>query len=136
MVLRFIAYGLIGWGVEICWTGMGSLFRGDWRLEGNTYLWMLPIYGLAVLLEPLHEGIRRWPWLARGLVWVGVIWALEFVTGGTLEIAVGACPWDYTGKTPYSVLGLIRLDYAPAWFLLGLLFERLHDWLRQVLARS
>jgi uncharacterized membrane protein len=37
-------------------------------------------------------------------------------------------PWDYTG-TPLAVAGVIRLDYAPAWFVAGLLFERLHDWL-------
>ena len=26
----------------------------------------------------------------------------------------------------FSIRGLIRLDYAPAWFVLGLFFERLH----------
>ncbi len=111
------------------------MLREDWRLAGTTYLWMLPIYGLAVFLEPLHDAIRRWHWAFRGLIWVGIIWAIEFFTGGTIALTVGTCPWDYSGKTPYEVLGLIRLDYAPAWFVLGLLFERLHDWLEQLLAR-
>lgn len=90
---------------------------------------MFPIYGLAVFLEFLHNAIRHWRWYSRGILWLGVIWAVEFLSGSTLDMAVGACPWDYTGKTPYSVLGYIRLDYAPAWFALGLLFERIHDWL-------
>jgi len=108
------------------------MLRGDWSLAGKTYLWMLPIYGLGVLLEPIHDYIRSWSWVLRGFVWLSLIWFIEFLTGGTMAVTVGTCPWDYSGKTPYSVLGLIRLDYAPAWFVLGLLFERLHDWLKKI----
>ena len=128
---RFFIYGLAGWGVEILWTGLGSMLKGDWHLAGKTYIWMLPIYGLAIFFEPLHNSIRHWPWVVRGLIWVGATWCIEFFTGGTLVTAVGTCPWDYSHKTPYSVLGLIRLDYAPAWFILGLLFEKFHDWLKE-----
>ncbi|HHU32808.1 MAG: putative ABC transporter permease [Zhaonellaceae bacterium] len=131
-IYRFFLYGLIGWCIEITWTGFSSMLRGDWSLAGKTYLWMLPIYGLGVLLEPIHDYIRSWSWVLRGFVWLSLIWFIEFLTGGTLAVTVGTCPWDYSGKTPYSVLGLIRLDYAPAWFVLGLLFERLHDWLKKI----
>jgi uncharacterized membrane protein len=132
MALRFLIYGLLGWSVEIVWTGLGSLLQGNLLLKATTSLWMLPIYGLAVFLEPLHEKIRTWPWTFRGLVWVGLIWSLEFFAGFGLKFLLGSPPWDY-GLTPYSFYRLIRVDYAPLWFLLGLLFERLHDWLRQVL---
>ena len=33
------------------------------------------------------------------------------------------CPWAYD-RSGWNVGGVIRLDYAPAWFLVGLLFER------------
>lgn len=129
MKVRFLIYGLMGWVLEVLWTGLGSALRGDWGLVSRTYLWMFPIYGLAVFFEPLHDRIRRWPWPVRGLVWVAAIWAVEYSTGWVLRTLVGRTPWDYTGKTPYSVRGLIRLDYAPAWLAAGLLFERAHDWL-------
>lgn len=127
---RFFIYGLLGWIAEILWTGAGSALRGDWVLAGNTYLWMFPIYGLAVLLEPLHERIRGLPWPVRGLVWLAGIWGIELATGWGLKQLIGRCPWDYSRVSPYTLGGFIRFDYAPVWFAAGLLFERLHDRLR------
>jgi uncharacterized membrane protein len=126
MWIRFLIYGLLGWGVEVLWTGLGSVLRRDPRLTGHTYLWMFLIYGsAALLLEPVHRLIAGYPWPVRGLVWVVVIFVLEFASGWMLRQATGTCPWDYSG-TRFAVAGLIRLDYAPAWFVLGLLFEQVH----------
>lgn len=126
MFTRFVIYGALGWLVEIVWTGLGSVLRRDPRLRAQTYLWMFPIYGGgALVLEGLHLGIAGWPWWGRGLIWAAAIFAIEYVTGAVLRRATGHCPWDYSG-TPFSVNGLIRLDYLPAWFVLGLLFERAH----------
>jgi uncharacterized membrane protein len=119
----------MGWVIEIFWTGLGSLLRGDLNLSGFTYLWMLPIYGSAVFLESLHDQIRTMPWLARGMVWAAVILMIEYAAGWILQLVLGSCPWDYRGYTQYTLDGLIRLDYAPAWFVVGLIFERFHDWL-------
>lgn len=129
MKLRFIIYGLMGWTMEIFWTGIGSLLKGDPSLRGFSYLWMFPIYGLALFLEPVHQRIRGLPWYIRGFIWTGMIFSVEFISGTIIKFAVGVIPWDYTGESPYQVYGLIRLDYAPAWFLAGLLFEKLHDFL-------
>jgi len=46
MLMRFIIYGFVGWCIEVFWTGLGSLLRGDRRLKGWSYLWMFPIYHL------------------------------------------------------------------------------------------
>ena len=34
------------------------------------------------------------------------------------------CPWDY-GKSRFHIHRIIRLDYAPWWFLAGLFFEKI-----------
>ncbi len=127
--MRFFIYGLLGWCLEIFYTGMGSALRGDPRLTAHTYLWMFPIYGLAVLLEPLHNAIRQWPWFLRGALWTAVIFFIEYTTGGLIRAIVGQSPWDYTGTSPWEINGLIRLDMAPAWFITGLIFEQIHDFL-------
>lgn len=117
-------YGIIGWGIEVFWTGLGSLVSGDARLLGFTNLWMFFIYGMAVFLEPIHDIIAKWKWPARGAIWVILIWGIEYSTGLLLEHVIGVKPWIYEGG--FTVDSLIRLDYAPAWFIAGLLFERFH----------
>lgn len=124
---RFLAYGMLGWAMEILFTGLGSAIRGDVRLLATTYLWMFPIYGLALFLEPVHDKIRAWHWVLRGFIWVVLIWMVEYVTGGVIRLATGVSPWDYSGRTVWEIDGLIRLDMAPLWFAAGLLFERVHD---------
>lgn len=132
MIIRFILYGFLGWILEILFTGSGSLLRGSLSLTGYTYLWMFPIYGLAVCLEPIHDGIRQAPWPIRGLIWVAVILVIEYLSGWILIQLIGFCPWDYSGSSPYAVEGLIRLDFSPFWFVAGLIFERIHDSLDQL----
>lgn len=134
MWIRFLFYGLVGWCTEIVYTGLDSLLKGDWRLPGVTYLWMLPIYGLGVFLERVHDLIRPKPWFVRGIIWLLLIWSIEYTSGWILKDITGFCPWDYSDSS-YSVNGFIRLDMAPQWFLAGLLFERLHDWLDRVLGK-
>ncbi|WP_027340136.1 putative ABC transporter permease [Halonatronum saccharophilum] len=128
MTIRFIIYGMLGWCLEIFWTGFNSLLAGSPDLRGWTYLWMFPIYGLAILLEPIYLRIRGYNFLLRGGIYTLLIFSIEYLTGWLLLNTIGICPWDYTGKA-YSVHGLIRLDYAPLWFLVGLLFERVYETL-------
>lgn len=126
MINHFFIYGILGWALEIIWTGTGSLFNGNWQLPGFTYLWMFPIYGAAVLMEPLHDRISFLPWYMRGTIWVILIFTIEYTAGWLLYSFLGNCPWDYRESTPYHINGLIRLDFAPAWFVVGFIFERVH----------
>jgi uncharacterized membrane protein len=86
---RFIIYGLLGWCIEVLWTGLGAALKGDIRLRGFTYLWMFPIYGLATLLEPIHDRIRHWKWVVRGGLWIIVIYAIEYSCGWLLRLLTG-----------------------------------------------
>lgn len=130
-MVHFIIYGLLGWCLEIIWTGLSSLLSGDICLTAKTYLWMFPIYGLAILFEPLHDVIRFWPTWMRGFVWMLLCFAVEYLTGWMLQATLGTIPWDYS-RAALNIHGLIRLDYAPAWFVAGLLFEKIHDWLDRI----
>ncbi len=124
MIKRFFLYGIVGWSMEIVWTGIYSLFNGDLALEAYTSLWMFFIYGSAIFLEPLHDIIRNWNVIFRGIIWVVIIWGIEYSTGKVLLGLLNVYPWQYYGR--FAVEGLVRLDYAPAWFVAGLLFERMH----------
>nr|WP_052298672.1 hypothetical protein [Syntrophobotulus glycolicus] len=124
MIKRFLFYGFIGWCTEIMWTGLNSLMEGDLRLMGFTNLWMFLIYGCAVFLEPLHDRITGWRWPIRGLLWLMMIWGIEYLSGLILISILGVYPWRYTD--PLAVNGLITLSFAPVWFIGGLLFEKLH----------
>jgi len=130
MLVRFRIYGLLGWCFEVVWSAVTETAWGkqrDWRLVGHTYLWMFPIYGLlATLGEPIHNFLRPHTWLLRGLAYLLGIWIVEYVTGWLIKKLTGRCPWDYS-NFPGNFHGIVTLEYAPVWFILGLAFERVHD---------
>lgn len=131
---RFLAYGVLGLGVEVVFTSLSRALRvRDRRLVGQTYLWMLPIYGSGgLLLERLHARLvrRRVPPHVRALVATGAILAWEYGTGSLLRRALGDCPWRY--RRGVTVHGYVRLDYAPFWYGAALLFELLQREVRKL----
>jgi hypothetical protein len=65
-----------------------------------------------------------------------LIFTIELIAGGILKLTIGECPWDYDREeaiVAVTVKGLIRLDYLPVWFCVGLLFERMHDVINMIL---
>jgi len=131
ILIRFFIYGCFGLLIETLWTGLCSAVKGDKNLQCKTYLWMFPIYGIGIILEPAHELIRGFLWIYRGFIWAAIIFLIEYMTGYILKLTIGRCPWDYDGEGEViaSVKGLIRLDFLPLWFCVGLIFERLHDFI-------
>jgi hypothetical protein len=130
MLTRFVLYGLGGWCGEVLFTALTeSLPRRDWRLEGRTYLWMFPIYGLlAVLYEPVHDGIRSVPISVRAIVWSLGFTAVELASGWSIACAIGRCPWDYLASgRRFAINAYIRWDYFPLWAAVGLALEPIHD---------
>lgn len=131
MIWRFLIYGLIGWGMEIVWTGLHSLLKNDFRMIGSTSIWMFPIYGMVIFLEPVYILIAGLPWVFRGGVYMICIFIAEYASGWSLQKSIGSCPWDY-GTSKFSIKGLIRLDYAPVWFTVGILYERIYNFVLRV----
>lgn len=122
--VRFISCGLLGWCFECFWTGLGSIRKGeDKTLRCNTSLWMFPIYGLAAFISPFSRLLKNRNALSRGLIYTLLIFTAEFCSGNLLK-KYDACPWDYS-KAKLNYKGVVRLDYAPLWFCIGLIYEQL-----------
>ncbi len=120
---NFVKCGVFGWCLEIIWTALDSLRRREYKLIGRSSVWMFPIYGMASLIGPLSVLFRPLNMIWRGVIYMSGIFSMEYLTGSILKKR-GVCPWDYSGaKLNYR--GLIRLDYAPLWFLTGLFYEKI-----------
>ncbi|MEG1595675.1 MAG: hypothetical protein RR364_04460 [Lachnospiraceae bacterium] len=120
---KFIICGITGWCLEILFTAFDSFRRREWRLTSRTSLWMFPIYGMAAFLGPLYNKIKKLNVFFRGLIYMSSIYLCEYISGRLLS-HFRACPWDYS-KSTVNIRGIIRLDYAPFWFLVGLLYEKI-----------
>lgn len=132
MLIRFVIYGLLGWNIEILWTGLSSVLKGDYNLIGHTSVWMFFIYATAgILFEKVFKRISHFNWAIRGLIWTTLIFLIEFISGAILRM-FGVVAWYYT--CPLAIYGLIRLDYAPLWFVVGLLFERIYAGIVRILS--
>lgn len=135
----FLCCGFAGWCLEVIFTSVESLLAGDLRLMGRTSLLMFPIYGLGVLLGPIAGLTDRWladlpgfpaqtrlspaaRLLRHGLLFMVLIFTAEYAAG-RLFVYLGICPWDYSA-CPDQIDGVIRLRFAPLWFLTGLILER------------
>lgn len=123
MLKDFLLCGSTGWCIEVFWTGLGSLVHHDKTLKGNSSLFMFPIYGMAFIFRPLSRILKDCSAFIRGLCYASCIISTEYLSGIFLKHH-HACPWDYSdAKLNYK--GVIRLDYFPLWFIVGLLYEKL-----------
>lgn len=119
----FIKCGLTGWCLEVFWTGIHAPLKRDKTLTGTTSLWMFPIYGMASAIKPVKKYIQNYNFVIRGLIYTSCIFAAEFATGSILK-KHEMCPWDYSASK-HNYKGIIRMDYAPVWFVVGLLYEKI-----------
>lgn len=113
---------MIGWAMEVLWTGLHAFRVRNLKLTGKSSLWMFPIYGSAAFLTPVMRLMKGAHVLMRGAVYMSCIFLGEYLSGSLLK-KHDLCPWDYS-RSPYQYRGVIRLDYAPLWFLVGLLYEK------------
>ena len=120
---KFILCGLTGWGFECFFTGCKGITKHKKTLPCTTSLWMFGIYGMGYLIEPIYKCIKNLPQLIRGFIYTALIFTTEYISGTVLK-KHKACPWDYS-KAKYNIKGIIRLDYAPLWFIVGLIYEKI-----------
>ncbi|MEN3003928.1 hypothetical protein [Dehalobacterium formicoaceticum] len=124
---KYLIYGLLGICLEIFWTGFQSLLYSDYTMEGRTYVWMFFIYGLAVFLEPLQDKLKGENFFFRGTIYMLLIFFVELAAGLMLRSLIGECPWNYGAHG--LIYSIITPYFIPVWFVLGLMFEKVHDFL-------
>lgn len=116
----------VGLSLEVVYTAVCEHPKsGNWRLQGYTYLWMIPIYATVYpALLWLYPHASQHHWLARGAFYVATIFAVEYASGWLIRKLTGECPWErnyYPSR--WHVNGLIRLDMAPGWLGAALVYE-------------
>ena len=117
----FFLCGFTGWCLEIFWTGLHSLLTSPCSWYFPPSLLMFPVYGLAAVIRPAYYKLARFPVMIRGVFYSCGIFLVEFLSGSFYR-KLHICPWDYS-HVPLQYKGVIRLDYAPLWFITGLFFE-------------
>ena len=137
--VRLLFYASLGVAAEVVFTALCARLgviltpdlddaeaRAGWRLKGHSFVWMLPIYGLGLLVfERVHDLVRADPWLVRGLVYVAILYAIELGSSVLLVRLTGAHVWRWVGRG--SLGGHVHLAMAPCWFVAALALEPLHD---------
>ncbi|XP_077494977.1 transmembrane protein 229B-like [Amblyomma americanum] len=125
LACRVYLYALHGYLIEVTFTAAWNLAAsGSLELRGHSSVWSLAIYSISCVVMEKISGflqIRGFPVPVRALAHTCWIYCWEFTTGLVLR-AMGGCPWDYKSFR-YNVAGLVTLEYAPLWFLCGVLFE-------------
>jgi hypothetical protein len=146
IALRVLFYASLGVAMEVVFTALCARFgvvltadmddpeaRAGWRLKGHSFVWMLPIYGLGFLLfEVVHDALRAEPWLLRGLIYVAMLYVVEYVASLALVRLTGAHVWRWVGRG--AIGGHVHLAMAPLWFAMAMGLERLHDLVVRPLA--
>ncbi len=120
---KILICGLTGWCMEILFTAFNSFRHQQFKLMGQTSIWMFPIYSMAAFISPVYKFIRNFPMLLRGFIYSIGFFTFEFLSGTFLK-KHNICPWDYSDAKS-NIKGVIRLDFAPVWMVAGLIFERI-----------
>jgi len=63
-------------------------------------------------------------------MYLTIILMIEYASAVILACVLGDCPWHYTDKL--NVSEYISFRMAPVWFIAGLGFEFLHDFLDEL----
>lgn len=132
LLQKALVYGCLGVLIEFFFTGIGSLFKKNWKATGHSYLWMLPIYGFtALIMEAISQGVP-WPFYLKAFLYVPIIYGVEALSGWGIKLIIGHIPWDY-GKSKWTPFGLVNLTYAPFWLILAMAFEPITDFLTKLI---
>lgn len=126
--IRFMIFALMGMLGEVFLGALLQLWSGNFSMHGQSSPWMMLDYGLlGLIVMPLAARMIRLgiPLAGRALVYMVLIYAVEYVSGIIFTWGLGLRVWDYTG-IPYNLHGQIMLYSAPLWYGLGLAAEFLN----------
>lgn len=141
LFIYFIIFAFAGVGFELFWTSLlDSLKTKNPRLKGKSTFWMFPVYGSILFIVLFVRWLYPdYPWWVKGLVYMVMILAWEYISGYVLKKLVGVAPWDYSTNKTYDDMGrkkrfhlhgLICAEYAVIWFFGGLVAEIFYVFLQ------
>lgn len=129
-----IIFGFFGMGMETFFTAFDVAWKRYKRkkpfssLNGYSSMKYLPLYSSTPLLILLCKsgGLFAQPWAIRGLVYMLIIFFVEYFSMWALEKLPGGSPVEKTyPRSRWHIHGRIKITLAPAWFVVGLTFEYL-----------
>ena len=125
-VFIWLLLGIVGWLIEVVFTGIGSIARRDWTGTSKTYIWMHPVYataGMAVYIIYNNIVVSSNPYIDASVLaiifYVPLFYGFEALAGLMSLKLFGRILWDY-GRSKWTPMGLINFKYAPYWLLLAL----------------
>ena len=132
IAIDFIKYATFGVTIEVIFTAWCDVLEArkngksiPWRLQGFSYIWMIPIYGSIAFFAPLiFPVMQAYPLIIRLMLYGVIILAVEYVTGQILKKMIGRCPWHYESR--FAIHNVIRLDYYPLWMFFAWIVEELY----------
>ena len=138
-IIYFLFFAFLGVAHEVFWRSiLDYKKKKNKRMLGDSSLWMFPIYGtLTFIILFVQTYFGDFPWYLRGLLYTLLIFTWEYISGYIIKKISGISPWDYSKETTdgvgspkkYHLHGLICLQYAPIWYLEGLLAEWIYLWM-------
>ena len=128
--VEIIGFIFIGITMEVVCTSVLSFIKDrNPILKGETYLWMVPVYTAVPYIYVFVQG--EWPnlvWWQKGFVYMLAFYLLELVAGLIIKALIGASPWNYKNYR-FHFMEVICLEYAPVWFIYGIIGEMYYDFL-------
>ena len=104
----------------------------DPRLKGETYLWMLPVYAVVPYIYLfVTSTIKDSGWIVKGFIYMIAFYLLELMAGLIIKALVGVSPWNYKDYR-FHFKEVICLEYAPVWFIYGVVGERYYEFLTAI----
>ncbi|MEW5849438.1 MAG: hypothetical protein AB2A00_11525 [Myxococcota bacterium] len=130
MLAQMFIFAMVGLGLEVVFTGvLDGITHRRKLLMGYSSVWYVPFYAAVPwAFERLWPYLVALPWFTRGAVYVVLFHVGEYLAMGLLRLLLGQSPSEESyRKSAYNIHALTRLDFAPAFFVMGMLFEWL--WL-------
>ncbi len=136
---RLAAWGLLGILTEHWFTGLKALSQGRWDAPTKSNLPVFFVYGIGGTLLELLDWSLSWNIFLKAIPMTLAIFVIEFLFG-LLSIKIyGRCFWKYTKSDTseeihrFSIMGLIRLDYALFWYILSVGFMYIGPSIKHVI---
>ncbi len=136
---RLTAWGLLGILTEHFFTGFKSLANGKWDAPTKSNLPIFFVYGIGGTLLELLDWAIPWNIFLKAIPMTFLIYFIEFGFGLLSKKIYGRCFWKYTKSDTdeeihrFSIMGLIRLDYALYWYGLSVFFMQVSPKLKHII---